>query len=249
MSMNGMVAVVVGSSRGIGKAIARAYGAEGAKVVVVARTTQEGGRLPGTIHDAVREIQEAGAEAMAVQCDATDEEQVKALAGSVLEAYGQIDVLVNNAAIRVNQRLLDMEPRHWDLTMRVNLRGPFLCCKYLVPPIVERGKGSVINVTSGAGDRVGPTGISYSVSKAGLNIMSRGLAMELAEHDIAVNAWNPGPVKTEGAIFTSSADFDWAGWDPPEAVGPSTVWLALQTAQTFTGQVVDRREFGVSWGQ
>ena len=248
MSLEGLVAVVTGSSRGIGKGIAKVFAAEGAKVVVVARTEQEGGRLPGTIHGTVDEIRASGGEAIAVRCDVTDEEQVQGLLKEVLDAYGRIDVLVNNAAIQVNVPLLDLQTRHWDLSMRVNLRGPFLCCKYLVPPMIEQRSGNIINVTSGAGETVRPSGISYSVTKAGLNIMTRGLAQELEEHNIAVNALNPGPVRTEGAEFVRASDFDWTGWDPPEVVGASAAWLARQTPGTFTGRVVDRTEFGKTWG-
>ena len=248
MSMEGLVAVVTGSSRGIGKGIANIFGEQGARVAVVARSEEEGGRLPGNIHLTVKEIQDAGGQAMAFRCDVTDEEQVEALAAAVGEAYGRIDVLVNNAGVQVNVGLLDLQTRHWDLTMRVNLRGPFLCCKYLAPIMVQQSSGSIINITSGAAERVRPNGISYSVTKAGLNMMTLGLAQELEEHDIAVNALNPGGIKTEGAVLVRPADFDWTGWESPEVVGEASAWLAIQNAKTFTGRVVDRAEFGKTWG-
>ncbi|PKB77511.1 MAG: hypothetical protein BZY70_02405 [SAR202 cluster bacterium MP-SInd-SRR3963457-G2] len=248
MSMEGLVAVVTGSSRGIGKGIANIFGEQGARVAVVARSEEEGGRLPGNIHLTVKEIQDAGGQAMAFRCDVTDEEQVEALAAAVVEAYGRIDVLVNNAGVQVNVGLLDLQTRHWDLTMRVNLRGPFLCCKYLAPIMVQQSSGSIINITSGAAERVRPNGISYSVTKAGLNMMTLGLAQELEEHDIAVNALNPGGIKTEGAVLVRPDDFDWTGWESPEVVGEASAWLAIQNAKTFTGRVVDRAEFGKTWG-
>jgi citronellol/citronellal dehydrogenase len=246
--MEGLVAVVTGSSRGIGKGIANIFGEQGARVAVVARSEEEGGRLPGNIHLTVKEIQDAGGQAMAFRCDVTDEEQVEALAAAVVEAYGRIDVLVNNAGVQVNVGLLDLQTRHWDLTMRVNLRGPFLCCKYLAPIMVQQSSGSIINITSGAAERVRPNGISYSVTKAGLNMMTLGLAQELEEHGIAVNALNPGGIKTEGAVLVRPADFDWTGWESPEVVGEASAWLAIQNAKTFTGRVVDRAEFGKTWG-
>ena len=248
MSMEGLVAVVTGSSRGIGKGIANIFGEQGARVAVVARSEEEGGRLPGNIHLTVKEIQDAGGQAMAFRCDVTDEEQVEALAAAVVEAYGRIDVLVNNAGVQVNVGLLDLQTRHWDLTMRVNLRGPFLCCKYLAPIMVQQSSGSIINITSGAAERVRPNGISYSVTKAGLNMMTLGLAQELEDHNIAVNALNPGGIKTEGAVLVRPADFDWTGWESPEVVGEASAWLAIQNAKTFTGRVVDRAEFGKTWG-
>ena len=248
MSMQNLVAIVTGSSRGIGKGIAKVFGEEGARVVVVARSEEEGGRLPGNIHLTTQEIQEAGGQAMALRCDVTDEEQVQAMAQAVMEAYGRIDVLVNNAGVQVNVGLLELQTRHWDLTMRVNLRGPFLCCKHIAPMMVEQRSGNILNITSSAGENVRPQGISYAVTKAGLNIMTRGLAQELEEHNIAVNALNPGPVKTEGAVMVRPPDFDWTNWDPPEVVGVAAAWLAQQTAQSFTGRIVDRTEFGNTWG-
>ena len=246
--MQGLVAVVTGSSRGIGKGIAKVFGAEGANVVVAARSEEDGGRLPGNIHLTVQEIRESGGEAIAVRCDVTDEEQIQALAKAVTDAYGRIDVLVNNAGVQVNVGLLDLPTRHWDLTMRVNLRGPFLCYKYLAPVMAAQRSGSIVNITSGAGETVRPRGVSYAVSKAGLNMMTKGLAQELEEYNIAVNALSPGGIKTEGAVFVRPRDFDWTGWEPPEVVGPPAAWLARQTAQSFTGQVVDRTGFGKTWG-
>jgi citronellol/citronellal dehydrogenase len=183
--LDGKVVIVTGASRGIGKGIAKTCGTAGATVVVVARTEQEGGRLPGTIHQTVEEIKEAGGQALAVKCDVTDEEQVQALAKLMVDTYGRIDAVVNNAGVQVNTGLLDLATRHWDLTMRVNLRGPFLCCKYLTPVMVQQQSGSIVNITSSAGERVRPKGISYSVTKAGLNMITLGFAQELEEFNIA----------------------------------------------------------------
>jgi citronellol/citronellal dehydrogenase len=248
-AIDGKVVIVTGSSRGIGKAIAKVCGKEGARVVVVGRTEEEGGRLPGTIHQTVTEIEAAGGQALAVRCDVTDEEQVQALGQAVLDAYGRIDALVNNAGIQVNVGLLELQTRHWDLTMRVNLRGPFLCCKHLLPIMVEQRSGSIINITSGAADRARARGISYAVTKSGLNMMTQGLALEMEEYNIAVNALNPGGIKTEGAVLVRPPDFDWTGWDEADVVGPPVVWLAQQTAQSFSGQIVSRDEFGKTWGK
>jgi NAD(P)-dependent dehydrogenase (short-subunit alcohol dehydrogenase family) len=86
------------------------------------------------------------------------------------------------------------------------------------------------------------------VTKAGLNAITFGFSQELAEYGIAVNSLNPGGVKTDGAVMVRPPDFDWTGWDPQEAVGPPAAWLCWQTAQTLTGKVVDRSEFGKTWG-
>ncbi len=247
-ALDGKVVIVTGSSRGIGKAIAQECAAQGGKVVVTARTDEAGGRLPGTIHETAQGIQEAGGEAMAVRCDVTDEDSVLALKEAVMGAYGRIDALVNNAGIQVNLGLLELQTRLWDLTMRVNLRGPFLCCKHLAPVMVEQQSGSIVNITSGAAENPRANGVSYAVTKAGLNAITFGFSQELAQYNIAVNSLNPGGVKTDGAVMVRPADFDWTGWDPQEVVGPPAAWLCWQTAQTITGKVVDRSEFGKTWG-
>ncbi|MFN3974483.1 MAG: SDR family NAD(P)-dependent oxidoreductase [Dehalococcoidia bacterium] len=246
MRLAGKVAVVTGSSRGIGKAIALAYAKEGAKVVVVARS-ETPGRLPGTIYQTAEEIHALGGEALPLRCDVTDEEQVKGMVAQVVERYGRVDVLVNNAGVTLRTPILQTETRHWDLIMRVNLRGPFLCSKYVLPVMIPQRQGSIINITSRAGERAVPGGVHYSVSKAGLNMFTLGLAEEVREYGIAVNALDPGLLKTEGAVLTRPRDFDWTGYEPPESIGPAAVWLALQSAQTFTGRVVKRTEFGRTW--
>ena len=132
MRLKDRVAIVTGASRGIGKGIARAYAAEGARVVVAART-DEPGRLPGTIHETVAEIRDAGRQALAVKCDVSDDEQVRAMVKAAMDAYGRIDVLVNNAAVTLRPLVKDTEPRHFQLILRVNLLGPLLTCKHVVP--------------------------------------------------------------------------------------------------------------------
>ncbi len=249
MEMQGKVAIVTGASRGIGKGIAKAYAAEGAKVAVVARTDQEGGRFPGTIHQTVAEIREAGGEALAVKCDVTDDEQVQAMVKAVMDAYGRIDVLVNNAAITLRPLIKDTEARHFNLILRVNLLGPLLLCKYAVPIMEAQRSGSIINVTSAAaGSRTGESGgASYALTKSGLDQLTRSLAEEVRASGIAVNSLNPGGVITEGALATRPKDYDFGGRVPVSAVGPSAIALALKDATTMTGQVVAREEYGDTW--
>jgi citronellol/citronellal dehydrogenase len=137
MKLAGKVAIVGGASRGIGKDIALAFAAEGAKVVVVARSEVEPDpRLPGTIHQTVDEIKTAGGEAIAVKADISDEAQVETMAKSALDAYGRIDILVNNAAVLVPRGILDLPTRHIDLHNRVNIKGPILCVRAVLPAML-----------------------------------------------------------------------------------------------------------------
>ena len=145
MKLAGKVAIVGGASRGIGKDIALAFAAEGAKVVVVARSEVEPDpRLPGTIHQTVDEIKAAGGEAMAVKADISDEAQVETTAKSALDAYGRVDILVNNAAVLVPRGILDLPTRHIDLHNRVNIKGPILCIRAVLPTMLQQHQGWVI---------------------------------------------------------------------------------------------------------
>ena len=153
MGLDRKVAIVTGASRGIGKAIAIGLGREGAKVVVAARTEQETGKLPGTIHETVYEIIRTGGEAIAVKCNVASEEDAESLVARTLDAWGQVDVLVNNAGIGSYLPFTEVSVKHWDLVTAVNLRGPFLCTKFVLPELTRRGTGSILNISShAAGD-------------------------------------------------------------------------------------------------
>ena len=246
MEMKGLVAIVTGASRGIGRAIAKEYARQGAKVVVTARP-QTPTRLTSTVYDTARAIEKAGGEALAVGCDSADEQQVQAMVRQVTDRYGRIDVLVNNAGLYFPRKpSIEIEPEQWDLLMSVNVRGPYLTCRQVVPTMMEQRRGSIINMGSLAGTLPRAGGSDYCSSKAALNMLSLCLAEEVREYGIAVNVLNPGGVKTEWA--------EASGWPPPwnervepEEVCPSAVYLALQSADTFTGRIVERVEFGKEW--
>ena len=157
MKLADKVAIVGGASRGIGKDIAVALAAEGAKVVVAARSEVEPDpRLPGTIHQTVDDIQAAGGEAIAVKADISDEEQIDAMVKRTLDTYGRIDVLINNAAVLVPRNILDLPTRHIDLHNKVNIKGPILCIRAVLPTMLEQQQGWVINVSSRAAVFPGP---------------------------------------------------------------------------------------------
>ncbi|MCI0847623.1 MAG: SDR family oxidoreductase [Chloroflexi bacterium] len=247
--MDGMVAIVTGASRGLGRAIAKEFAAEGAKVVVSARRSSPTG-LPGTAMETAEQIRSQGGEAMALTCDVSDEEQVTAMVGQTIDTYGRIDVLVNNAGVMVlGETILDIVPEEWDLSVASNLRGPYLCCRAVLPTMIEQGRGSIIHIGSRMGSDHGEGGgVLYSSTKAAVHMFSLCLADEVREHNIAVNILSPGALKTEGSAAIPWTQRDWSQRVGPEAVGPSAVYLALQDASTFTGQLVHRVEFGDTWG-
>ena len=132
--------------------------------------------------------------------------------------------------------------------MAVNVRGPYLTCRYVVPVMMEQRRGNILNIGSGAGVNHRAGGTIYCTSKAALHMFSLSLAEEVREHNIAVNILDPGPLKSEGSSIIPWARHDWHIRVEPEVVTPSAVYLALQDARSFTGRFVLRREFGETWG-
>lgn len=246
--MRGLVAIVTGSSRGLGRAIATEYAREGAKVVACARSNSPA-PLPGTASETAEYIQSQGGEALAVACDVGNEEQVKGLVQQVMDRYGKIDVLVNNAGFMIlGETFLDIDTARWDHIMEVNLRGAYLTCRYVLPLMMTQQKGSIINIGSLAGTAPRIEGTAYCTSKAALHMFSQCLAEDAREFNVAVNILDPGPMKSEGSSIIPWAQHDWHIRVEPEVVSPCAVHLAIQDAETMTGQLVLHREFGKTWG-
>lgn len=239
MRFQSKVAIVTGGSRGIGKATALALAREGAQVVVAART-EELDKLPGTIYQTAGEIEALGGKALAVKTDVSDEASVGEMVRCTLEAFGRIDILVNNAAVAFYAPVAEMLPRRWELVMKVDVTGPFLCSRAVLPRMMEQKSGSIVNISSPAADHHGPiyVGVAYCVAKAALERFTTALAEEVLPHNIAVNAIKPRKeVSTEGMRFWNP-NADWSQWDKPEDfLVKGILFLASQDAKSFTGQV------------
>ena len=254
-SLQGKVAIVTGASRGIGKSMALGLAEAGASVVVAARTAEPRGTLPGTIHQTVAEIETAGGRALAVTCNVREEESIREMVNRTLDEYGAVDVLVNNAGIGGYAPFLQMTLREWDLNMAINLRAPFIACQAVAPIMIEQGGGSIINVSSHAATNIFSStlgedhdagiaiiGQAYGASKAALERLTWGLAAELGQHNIAVNALKPlRPVATEGFRF-QRPDADFSTWATPQDMAKATVYLAAQDARGLTGAIVTDEE-------
>ena len=247
--MNGMVAVVTGASRGLGRAIAKEYAREGASVVICARSQSPTG-LAGTLEETAADIRTAGGDVLAVDCDVTEESQVNEMVRRAMDRYGKIDVLFNNAgAMVLGESILEIDPTRWEQVMRVNANGPYLCSRAVLLSMMDRQRGSIINIGSRmATDPSLGGGVLYSASKAAVHMFSLCLADEVREHNIAVNILSPGSLRSEGSAAIPWTQRDWHERVEPSAVGPSAVYLALQDASTFTGKLVLRAEFGTTWG-
>lgn len=248
MGLKNKVAIVTGASRGIGKAIAVGLAGQGARVVVAARTENvKNARLPGTISDTVAQIVTVGGEALAVRCDVTDENSVQNMVKRTIEIFGRVDILVNNAGVAFYYPVVETPFSRWDLVLRVNLHGTFLCSKAVLPSMMHQQSGSIINISSLAADERSegavPTGVAYAVAKAAVDRFTWGLATEVGGHNIAVNCLKPKePVDTEGMRFWSNENEKTQAWVSPEKMVKCALFLAAQDAKGVTGTVATDEE-------
>lgn len=237
--LTGKVAIVTGSSSGIGKAIALRYGAEGARVVVTAR------RL-ALCEQTVDRITAKGGEARAIQTDVADEQQVERLIAETVKHYGKLDVLVNNAGIVAGgRRLAETSTKDFDAVMNVNLRGTFFCCRAGFTQMKLQGGGTIINMSSVAGVQAwAGTGI-YSASKHGIMALTKSLADEGRPHHIKVTAICPGGVADE-LVDASTEEILRSEKIDPFDVAEAAVYLATLGRHTVVHQIVIDR-LGADW--
>jgi citronellol/citronellal dehydrogenase len=240
MQLKDKVAIITGASRGVGKFMALEMAKEGCHIVVAARSEAEADpKLPGTIYGTAEELKTLGVRALPVRTDVTDEESVRAMARAALAEFGRIDVLINNAGIMFPGALVDLPIKRWDLVYRVNVRGAILCCQAVLPHMIERRDGVIINISSIAADQVGAANTSYSVTKQALRKLSEGLAAEVREHNIRVFALSPeGLVITPGTMYHRLDEQVPAGpyVEAPEAMGKAAIYLCGDEAASLSGQ-------------
>jgi 3-oxoacyl-[acyl-carrier protein] reductase len=218
----GRTALVVGGGSGIGRAIAEAFTAAGADVVAADRKNAQ------------------------VVIDVTDEESVRTAVAEASARLGRIDVLVNSAGILTESPLVEMDLATWSATLAVDLTGVFLCCRHVVPGMVERGFGRVINIASQLGIKGGRDLTHYSAAKAGVIGLTKSLALEVAAHGVLVNAIAPGPIETplvEGITEEWKAakrkELPLGRFGLPEEVAPTAVLLASDPGgNLFVGQTL-----------
>ena len=234
------VALVTGASRGIGAVIAQRLAQEGARVAVNFQASEAAAR------QVADSIAAAGGEAVVMAGDVSKESDADALVKQVMEQWGRIDILVNNAGITRDRLLLRMTADDWDRVLEVNLRGAFLCTKYVMPHLIRRRQGRVVNISSVVGLGGNPGQANYAASKAGLIGFTKAVAREVASRNITVNALAPGFIDTGGMVdqMTEEARKTVLGRIPMERFGSAddvaeaVSFLCGPGAGYITGQVI-----------
>jgi 3alpha(or 20beta)-hydroxysteroid dehydrogenase len=226
-SLAGRIALVTGGARGIGEAYVRALHAEGAHVVVADLLAEEGAALAA----------ELGDRALFVRLDVTDEDQWSAAVAASVDAFGSIDVLVNNAGIANAAPIEHLTTAKWDAVIAVNLTGVFFGCRAVVPIMKERGGGSIINISSVEGMRGSPGLHGYTAAKFGVRGLSQSMAVELGAFGIRVNSVHPGFIRSAMTtrIDPAHLDIPLGRAGEPEDVAGTIVFLAGDASRFTTG--------------
>jgi 3-oxoacyl-[acyl-carrier protein] reductase len=232
------VAVVTGAGRGLGKAIALRFAAEGADVVCLSRSSENA-------ESAAEAVRESGQQAWAIAADVGDSDSVNQAVKQILSEAGKVDVLVNNAGVTRDGLLMRMSEQDWDLVLDTNLKGAFLLTKAFTRPMMKQRKGRIINISSVIG-LIGNAGqVNYAASKAGLIGMTKSVARELASRNITTNVIAPGFIRSDmtAQLKEEQQEAILAGiplgeMGEPEDIAQAALFLAGPGARYITGQVL-----------
>ncbi len=241
MRLEGEVAIVTGGNSGIGRAAAELFAREGARVVIGARHKKRG-------EETVRIIREAGGDAIFVSTDVTREAQVRRLVRETVKAFGKITILFNNAGIFLKGTVVDIPVRDWNQVIDVNVKGVFLCSRYVIPEMIKAGGGSIINCSSVSGVVGNNEGSAYNASKGAVQNLTKNMALDFVGKGIRVNNICPGVIETPmlvGDIETpqklrqvrrrSGKKQVMGRWGRSEEVAEAVLFLASREASYVNG--------------
>ena len=238
MTLKNKVMFITGASRGIGLAIALKAAKDGARIVIAAKTAATNDKLPGTIYSAAAEIKAAGGEALAIQCDVRDEEQIKAAIAKAVETFGGIDIVVNNAGAIQLTNTEQTEMKRFDLMQSVNARAVFMVVKHALPYLKKSTNAHVLNLSPPLNldaDWLAPH-LAYTLSKYGMSLCTLGQAAELKKFGIAVNSlWPETAIDTSAIRNLLGGDQSVQASRKPEIVADAAYWIFNQPAATCSG--------------
>jgi NAD(P)-dependent dehydrogenase (short-subunit alcohol dehydrogenase family) len=241
------VAIVTGSGQGMGLAIAGSCAKEGAKIVITDINDE-------TIAKAVEDIKGKGSDALGIKMDVTNKAQIREMVETVVRKWGHIDILVNNAggALNTPYILEEIEEKHWDLVVNVNLKGAFFCCQQVIPQMVKQGSGVIVNISALAGHwRASLAGVQYTAAKAGVEGLSRQFAYDFGPKGIRVNALAPTVTMTGArmqGLWDKKGDSEQERilkevplrrLSTPDEIGAAVVFLASDESSYITGITLD----------
>jgi citronellol/citronellal dehydrogenase len=241
-NLAGRVAIITGASRGIGRAFALGLAHAGCAVVIAAKSTESTDQLPGSIFTVAEEIERAGGKALPVAVDVRDEAQVEALAAKTRERFGRIDILINNAGALFWKPLLETPAKRFDLVMGVNARAAFLCCRAVLPAMIENRWGHIINMSPPLDLAMVPGRVAYAISKLGMTLLSHGLAAEMKPQNIAVNSLWPVTMIESQATIKWGLGFP-ALWRKPDILVESVLRIVQKRPAELTGQALLDEDF------
>lgn len=240
-NMTGKVALITGGSTGIGLATALKFAQAGAKVAIASSNATKGAA-------ALEQLKAISDDAIYVQTDVSQPDQVETLINTVIETFGKLDFAVNNAGVELMMPTHETTEDGWDRTIDINLKGVWLSMKYEIPQMLQNGGGAIVNISSTAGEKAFAGMSAYVSSKHGVNGMSQVAALEYAEHGVRVNVVSPGPIATPmmgrvkeyipnvDEMFAQSTAMKRVG--RPEEVANAIVWLCSDEATFVTGAIV-----------
>lgn len=239
MRLENQVAVITGAGRGIGKAIALAFAAEGADIVAVARTEKE-------IEETCSEVEGLGRQGLAVPTDITQADQIDRMVEKAVSRFKKVDILVNNAGIMRIAPALELTEFDWDTILDINVKGTFLSSRAIAKHMIKRKQGKIINMASIGGHIGAPGTAAYAVSKGGIIQLTKVLAVEWGIHNIKVNVISPGLILTEMAKYVTGKIPNSQGFErlplkragKPEDITGAALFLASSESDYMTGQEI-----------
>ena len=250
-SLKGKVAIITGASRGIGKAVALKFAEHGINIGVGAKTVSSEEKAPGSIHETVAEVKTRGADAIAVQTDVRDADQIQNLVQKTVEAFGRVDIVVNNAGAIMFQPVEEMPVKRFDLMMNLNYRAPYILCHETISYMKKQSAGHIINMSPppqigvlAAEDWRGRT--CYLMSKFGMSHLTMGLAEELRKDNVSVNSlWPANIIDTQATrVFDQMLGIPGdQKWYSPEMLADACLELVKTSPSELTGQTLIVEEF------